>query len=125
MKKFLADGMLRGLLRWLRFLGFDTLEYQSPEKEDKETDTYRQRYFLTTSPTHFRNWKEDKKILIPFEKIPDQLNYLNRKLNIFVHIKFLSRCSICNEAIISVKKGNNIDELPEISREILINFINA
>lgn len=113
MKKFITDGMLKGLMRWLRFLGFDTIEFTNPLKQNVKEAEYAERHFLTASPGHFQKWKGDKKILIPFERISDQLNYLNKELKIFEHIEFLSRCSMCNEVIIPVKKDEVIDKIPE------------
>ena len=89
------------------------MEFQCFPKLDRTKEEPKERYFLTASPKHFRKWKGDKKILIPFEKSPEQLNYVNEKLNIFAEIKFLSRCSLCNEKIVSVKREDVIDEISE------------
>lgn len=110
--KFVVDNMLKGLLRWLRFLGFDSIELESQSEKDSGANRLSGRYFLTASPKHFRNWSRDKKLLIPYDKIPDQLNYVNEQLSIFEKARFLSRCSKCNMELAPVKKTQIMEEIP-------------
>lgn len=111
--KFVIDNMLKGLLRWLRFLGFDAVELNPRSWSESGGEQYSQRVFLTTSSKHFQSWHVGRKILIPYDKIPDQLNYVDGRLQIFKRAHFLSRCSICNAELAAVDKSEITGEIPD------------
>ena len=108
--KFIIDEMIIGLVKWLRILGFDTVAI--PFIKGEKIKDITSRYFITGSKKHFEEWQDQKKVFIPFTSVSKQLNYLNKELNIFEKIKFLSRCLLCNTKLFSVNKSEITDDIP-------------
>ncbi len=71
---FIVDEMLKGLIRWLRILGFNTLEIISLSKE--EYYLFNNYYYLTGSPKHYDLWNNHKKILLKENKRRVLINFL-------------------------------------------------
>jgi hypothetical protein len=82
-------------------------------KKNETNNELHSRYFITASKKHYEESKGQKKVFIPFDSISEQLNYLNKKLDIFEKINFLSRCLLCNTKILPAKKNEIIDDIPE------------
>jgi uncharacterized protein with PIN domain len=118
--EFFVDEMVVGLTRWLRILGFDTIDMRSYKKEGMN-NLLGSRYFITASKKHYEEWRGQKKVFIRFDSISERLNYLDSKLDIFNKIEFLSRCLLCNSKILSLKKSEIVDDVP---KRVLKNFDN-
>lgn len=114
--QFIVDEMIIGLVKWLRILGFDAVDINFV-KNDKVKNNLDSKYFITASKKHFEEWKSQKKVFIPFNTVSEQLNYLNKEINIFEKIKFLSRCLLCNRKFFSVDKSEITNNIPQKVRE--------
>ncbi|MFQ5584946.1 MAG: Mut7-C RNAse domain-containing protein [Calditrichia bacterium] len=110
--QFIVDGMLRGLLRWLRILGFDTRELPHLNQSEKIAGELTEKYFLTGSPRHYEAWPHQRKLLIKLEPTGEQLNYLDIQLGIYTRMKLFSRCSLCNSELELTPKENVLERLP-------------
>jgi uncharacterized protein with PIN domain len=107
---FIVDEMLKGLVRWLRILGFNTLKFENLSKG--RFDLLSDYYYLTGSPIHYDLWTYSKKILLKENRVDSQLHILNSELNIFRQIKPFSRCSVCNNPLKKAVKENLLDRIP-------------
>ena len=103
--KFLCDSMLVGLARYLRFLGHDVEVVSSFKSATQHFAQFKERIFLTTSPTHWHHWPGAQKQLIPSERLEEQFRRLSQALPILQELNFLSRCSRCNVEIKPVEKS--------------------
>lgn len=114
--KFICDRMLGTLAKWLRIYGFDTY-YADSETDDDEL---------------LRIAKKENRTLITRDK---ELTYCGKRENLIVielettdldeqlklvlkHVKidkktFLSRCTLCNTMINSIKKDEVKDKVPK------------
>jgi uncharacterized protein with PIN domain len=119
--KFIVDEMIIGLVKWLRVLGFNAVDMNFV-KNEQARDKLDSRYFITASKKHFKEWKSQNKVFIPFNSVSEQLNYLNEKLDIFREIRFLSRCLLCNMKLLSVNKSEIINNIPQKVRESFDKF---
>jgi len=109
---FITDGMLEGLLKWLRFLGFNTIREQELGEKFQQLG-YRNAFFLTTSIKNCESWDKSPKILLKSETPEEQLKELHERLKIFNFINFLSRCSVCNILLEKVEKNMVREQVPE------------
>ncbi len=107
--KFLIDGMLIKLGRYLRFLGFDTeiLLFFSLSLIPK----YANRLFITVSKDHYLQWPYPNKYLLRAKIFDDQLKELNQYLALNKHCQWLSRCSRCNHLL-------EIADWSEVSQQV-------
>jgi uncharacterized protein with PIN domain len=112
--KFLVDWPLGGLVKWLRFCGFDTivlrLSGKSPDPLPPPTpDTY----ILTRQRKWARLARPDLLIL----EAPDsesQLEEVLRRLQISPRdLRPLSRCSHCNAPLVPLARGQVQGRVPD------------
>lgn len=101
---FLLDNMLKGLTRWLRFLGFFAYTEQDLSKIAKMSIDLPKFIFLTTSQKNFNESSLEQKYLIESNQISEQLSELNDRFGIYSGIELLSICSICNYPVNKVNK---------------------
>ncbi len=108
--KFLVDGMLLRVGKYLRFLGYDTrIEKQFYAINfDEVVD----RIFVTASKKHYNQWPGGKKILIQSPYFNEQLAQLQAELNLEAGSQLLSRCSRCNTLLESVPTEEIRDRVP-------------
>ncbi len=109
--KFLIDGMLIKLARYLRFLGFDT-EIVTHVSRDTVA-AFPDRILVTRSPGHYALWPFPQKYLIQSRTFEDQLQELNRVFNLQDRIQWLTRCSRCNSLLKPVAREQVQFQLPE------------
>jgi len=109
---FITDGMLEGLLKWLRFLGFNAIRKQELGERSPHL-RYREAVFLTTSNKNWEAWDKSPKILLKSQTPEGQLKELDERLKIFNFINFLSRCSVCNILLEKVEKNMVREQVPE------------
>jgi uncharacterized protein with PIN domain len=120
--EFIADTMLKGLAKWLRFLGFSTAIAENFEAGQQLLKLNSSDIFITASPDHFRQMGEPAAILVKKNKISDQLLEIDAKLHIFTKIKLFSICSICNIPIQSISKEEVVARIPDMVKNNFNNF---
>ncbi len=109
---FLADPMLKGLARWLRFLGFPTKIVPRIEQLPEIRQEQPEAIFLTSSKKHL-GLCSGPSFLIRSHHVPEQLQELDREFQIFSQMDLLSLCSICNVPIRPVEKKAVKEKVPE------------
>jgi uncharacterized protein with PIN domain len=112
---FVVDGMLKGLIRWLRFLGFHSLSITKWNEILEKLTNEANFIFITGSERNFNKYQDMKveAILIKSNDIASQLSELNDVLNIYAQMEPLTLCSECNIEIEVVKKESIRSEVPE------------
>ncbi len=90
--------MLFDLVRWLRFLGYDT-EYSRYRRRDKN------RIYLTT------NKKLKDAIILEHVSLEEKLITLEKYFKIIENANPFSRCSVCNVVLENAVK-DDIEKLP-------------
>ncbi len=109
---FILEGSLKGLNKWLRFLGYRTEICE--KKITKETLLQnKDKVFLITSLETAEIAKKIgvKFLLLPKENLKTQLFMVITKFNLTPKLK-LDLCSLCGEKLIPVQKENFKDEIP-------------
>ena len=114
--KFLCDRMLGTLAKWLRIYGFDTF-YANSETDDNELlrIAKKENRTLITRDKELTYCGKRENLIVIELKTTD----LDEKLNLDLkHVKidkktFLSRCTLCNTTIHSIKKDEVKDKVPK------------
>lgn len=116
--KFIADGMLGKLARWLRVLGLD-VEYQSCISDDDLLNLAIQenRIILTRDQLLFKKTKKANTgtpeiILIESESWEEQIKQVIKHFNLQKCIKPFTRCLECNLPLHSVTRNSIRDLVP-------------
>ncbi|MBN2366767.1 MAG: hypothetical protein JXL67_11420 [Calditrichaeota bacterium] len=112
-KIFIVDNMLKGLARWLRFLGFDAHMSENVDEAKNILNSIDHSVFITASPAHKQKIGSTHTILLQSDHIEAQLNELNEIFHIFDYLHILSLCSICNTLLQSIGKEQVKDKVPE------------
>jgi hypothetical protein len=115
--KFITDGMLGKLTRWLRMLGHD-VEYSRSEDDKKliEKAKSEKRILLTRD---FRLYQQAMMqgvnvVLVEASTGPEKLADLAMRFNFNLEIDVtVSRCPKCNTEIKPVQKNMVIDKIPK------------
>ena len=115
--KFITDGMLGKLTRWLRMLGHD-VEYSRSDDDKKliETAKSEERILLTRD---FKLYQQAMMqgvdaVLVEAATGPEKLADLARRFNFKLEIDVtVSRCPKCNAKIKPVSKDRVIDRVPK------------
>lgn len=109
--KFLADHMLGKLAKYLRFLGYDTYYPNGRMSDDEiiEIAERENRIILTRDKELARR---SGGFYLESENYEEQLQIVIKKFNLNAD-NMLSRCSICNESLISVDKEKVKKKVPE------------
>ncbi len=110
--EFFLEASLKGLSKWLRFLGHKTKICESKiTKED--IFKYKDKFFLITSPETAEMLEKAgvRYLLLPRESLKAQLCLLINKLDLKTELK-LNICTVCGEELIPVKKENFKDLIP-------------
>jgi len=118
--KYLCDQMLGTLAKWLRLCGFDTF-FTNSDIDDKELlDISRNenRILITRSKQIIdKGRKKNLKIIeLTTTDLDKQLEIVLKKVKIDEKL-ILSRCSLCNTILVTIKKEEVIDKIPKISYE--------
>lgn len=101
--KFIADRMLGRLSRWLRLLGYDTLEIRKQENEDDvllELAAKEDRILISRDSLLIRKAikKGLKAYLIPTCEIMEQLREMHSEFKLTLEPE-MDRCTLCNSII--------------------------
>jgi uncharacterized protein with PIN domain len=111
--EFIADTMLRGLGKWLRFLGFFSAMPDNYEEGQKLLNRNPTHIFLTSSLNHFHQIGESLAYLIKKNNIAEQLQEIDNRFHIFQRVKLFSICSLCNIQIQSITKEDLKERIPD------------
>jgi len=114
--KFLCDQMLGSLARWLRLFGFDTF-YANSEISDDEVLKIAEnenRVLITRDKELIIRAKKKKIQLIEMKSFDfdEQLMQLVKEEDIDEKM-ILSRCSLCNNILVEIKKNDVKTKVPE------------
>jgi uncharacterized protein with PIN domain len=117
--RFIADGMLGKLARWLRMLGHDVHYYRdSEDKRLLEMAKSEKRVLLTRDLELYQRAKTQAVEAVFVEaadeagKLADLASRFGFKLEIDLSI---SRCPKCNEMIRAVSKEDVVHQIPELT----------
>ncbi len=124
--RFIADGMLGKLTRWLRMLGHDVNYFRSTDdKKLVEMAKSEKRVLLTRDLKLYQQAATQgvEAILVEAtdeaEKLADLANRFNFKLEIDLSV---SRCPKCNTTIKPVSKETEMHQIPEATSTHYNNF---
>ncbi len=115
--KFILDGMLGSLARWLRLLGFNTLYYET-QSDDEILEQTEHRILLTRDKTLLvRAQKHGVMVINPGSGlIQEMLQHLQDRLRIcFLGDPNQSRCPQCNSHLKSTTRKEIQDRVPKKS----------
>jgi len=111
--KFIADSMLLGLVRWLRFLGFQTWCFQNLIDVRELLQKDPNFIYLTCSKSHIQQLKPTHFYLITEDLIERQLHSLNERFEIFQSARLLTLCTVCNAAVEKIDKKEIKTKVPQ------------
>ncbi len=93
--KFLADGMLGRLAKWLRILGYDTAYDSAADDHELVRRARAEGRILLTRDTGLARRKGVQALLIHSQNVEEQVRQVLEDLNLTPENAF-SRCPICN-----------------------------
>jgi len=106
--KFVVDGMLGKLARWLRMLGYDTKYFNDMDDDEILKVAYEEKRILLTRDYQFFKKASIlgvKAVFVDGETHAERLAELSRELNIRLEININeSRCPKCNAKIKPISK---------------------
>jgi uncharacterized protein with PIN domain len=105
--------MLKGLIKWLRIMGFSTLSYEDLQKNTTTYDIEPSAIFVTASKSHRFNFSPENIVLLTSDDLARQLHELNSRFGIFNSLNLFSICLNCNIPIEVVSKDSILDQVPE------------
>ena len=110
--KLLCDHMLGSLARWLRFMGYDTAypEPGSPDRTLIERVRSEDRILLTRDKELAARVTDA--VRIRSDILDDQIREVAAALSLHL-VSPLSRCSLCNEILVSASTEDVKDSVPE------------
>ncbi len=109
---FLVDQMLRGLAKWLRYLGFSSHTVSDMKQAENLSQKFPEAIFLTASITHYHQFPGNSGFLIKSDVVSEQLSALDDAFQIFLKMNILSLCSRCNTPVIPIDKSGIQDQVP-------------
>jgi uncharacterized protein len=112
--KFLADGMLGKLARWLRALGVDCdFCNGAPDGELVRRALAEDRILLTRDRRLAqRRLLRDRVVLVTRDRWPEQLTEVRRAFDFSAEIRPLSRCLECNTPLAAAAPADVADRVP-------------
>jgi uncharacterized protein with PIN domain len=120
--KFFLEGSLKGLSKWLRFMGYQT-EICENRITKEEVFLHKDKIFLITSPETAEMLEKAgvKYVLLPREGIENQLFFIFHKLGLKPELK-LDICTVCGARLIPIQKEKVKDKVPPRVFELYENF---
>lgn len=109
-ERFVADAMLGRLVRWLRFLGYDTIYNVSWDDAYLVRLARAEDRVLLTRDRELAMRCGAFIILLSSERVNEQLAQLQREL--FINREHSPRCPICNSPLQLVNKEEVWDKVP-------------
>jgi uncharacterized protein with PIN domain len=121
--RFVADGHVGKLARYLRMLGFDTLYNKDFQDEELIQLSVTEGRVLLTQDRKLVKRKEVTRGYLVRESDPRrQLESLLFHFNLHPFIKPFERCLLCNTPLESISKAAIQDRLPPKTRELYQDF---
>jgi hypothetical protein len=120
---FAIDGMLAGLTKWLRILGFFAVFTRDINEAKKILPEKPELYFITSSMKHFIIFDGFKRILLTDHNLSNQLQTIDEQTGIFSKINLLSICTKCNTPVEPVDNATLIDKIPEKVKDNFDQFL--
>ena len=124
--RFIADGMLGKIVRWLRMLGHDVHYYRDFEDELLlKMAKSEERFLLTRDRGLYQQAKAKtvEVVLIEAEDEAGKLADLSHRFGLKLEIDLTtSRCPKCNEMIKAVSKEDVVHQIPESTAEYIDEF---
>jgi len=112
--KFMADGMIFGLVNWLILLGYD-VEKRRPAKKISN-QLFSDRIFLTKSSRGSEE-ESQKRFIIKSNSLWEQIKEIVNAFPIDFKATFLMRCSKCNKLLEDVNISEVKDKIPPLVAE--------
>lgn len=106
--KFLCDGMLGKLCKYLRICGVDTA--YSNEGMKMLLAAKKENRVILTKNTHLK--EKEGTFFIESDDPLIQLKYVIKEFGLKEKLGFFSRCLLCNELLVPVTKGKIRDKIP-------------
>ena len=122
-RRFLADGMVGRLAKWLRFAGVDAVFHRDmPDAELKRIALHERRVLLTRDRALADALPADLRLFVRYQKLRDQLKQvMDAYPGVVDPARFFSRCVKCNASVQPVERGAVQDAVPsrvfELQRE--------
>ncbi|MGQ9542562.1 MAG: Mut7-C RNAse domain-containing protein [Candidatus Bathyarchaeia archaeon] len=114
--RFLADGMLGNITRWLRLLGYDVKYEQLMDDNELLNESKREnRILLTADLELFRLARRRglEAVLVKGHSTVEGLSSLSRKLNLQLKVdQSKSRCPTCGSPIMKVERTSIEGKVP-------------
>ena len=111
--KFILTKELGRLAKWLRILGFDTRYFKEDSPGTLIIEALREGRLILTRNHRLPKSAGIKIIVLEKERIKEQISELLKTLKITIDSdKMFTRCIICNEGLIEIKKEEVKDKVP-------------
>ena len=114
MIKFILTSELGKLARWLRIMGFDAVYYNNNNIGTLIIQALRDDRVIVTRRQSKIDDLEKKTLVLAADKLTEQLREVIAKLHLQIEeYKMFSRCALCNEVLVEVKKEELRELIPE------------
>ncbi|MCM8824815.1 MAG: Mut7-C RNAse domain-containing protein [Candidatus Omnitrophica bacterium] len=121
--KFIADGMLGSLARWLRLIGYDTEYFSGKDKYFLAYRARNEKRIVLTRDRNFVIHNSSISILIESENLKAQLKEIKKKAGLsFDRERFFTLCSVCNFPLVQRNVSDIIANVPEYVAKTQKNF---
>lgn len=114
MVKFIADGMLGGVARWLRLIGYDTLYFNTPRKIEIVRIAERENRIILTKDKKLVSDYPEIAFYIEGENTFEMFEYVVKKFDLKIEEEKLFKiCSLCNSSLEEIEKEKVKNLVPE------------
>ena len=124
--KFLVDGMLGGLARWLRILGQDVVYESSIQDSELLKMAEKENMILLTKDAELFQRAESKKVsslLVVGDTEKERLAQISRTFGVSLDVTMMTtRCPECGSSLSEVSKADLADKVPETSLTLYDRF---
>ncbi len=112
--RFLTDEMLAGLGRWLRVIGYDTLQFVHGNDEEAIRLAFAEgRVVLTRDRRLACEWWIDGCYLVRSTRPLEQLKEIVERFGLRWRERMFDRCTRCNRVLAPVESGCRPDGVPQ------------
>ncbi len=122
--KFILTHEVGKLAKWLRILGFDTAYQKEDDKRALVLRSLRENRIVVSRNASLAKYTGIRFIHIKSDLLEEQLKQLKEEIGLPVNEEdMFTRCVICNEALIEIKKEEVEDKVPEFVYNTNENFM--
>lgn len=112
--KFILTHEVGRLAKWLRILGFDSAYQKKDDKRELVLRSLREDRVVVSRNASLARYTGIRFIHIKSDLLEDQLKQLKEEIGLPVNEEdMFTRCVICNETLIEIKKKEAEDKVPE------------